>query len=52
MKVLIDVLFDLFKLSSPWKSSSLLEFAGRLAQWVFLLVLSLTITGVLLAIVG
>jgi hypothetical protein len=52
MKSLLEVLFDLFALRSPLKSSSLVDFAVRLAQWVFLLILSLTVTGVLLFFAG
>jgi hypothetical protein len=52
MKVILDALLDLVTLSSPFRSENLLDFAGRLARWVFLLILSLTITGMLLAIAG
>ena len=51
MKLIVELLGDLMQLRNPAKSPDLVTFAMRLAQWVFLLIVSLTVTGVLLAFV-
>jgi hypothetical protein len=52
MKLIIQVIGDLVTLRSPLKIRDPLDLASSMAQWVFLLILSLTITALLVALVG
>ncbi len=52
MKMLFELLGDLVTLRSPLKIRDPLDFAMNMAQWVFLLILSLTVTAMLVALVG
>jgi hypothetical protein len=52
MKMLLQVIGDLITLRSPLKIRDPHDLALSLAQWVFLLILSLTITATLIAAVG
>jgi hypothetical protein len=52
MKVLLQVLGDLITLRSPLTIRGPVDLAQSLAQWVFLLLVSLTLTAVLIALVG
>ncbi len=52
MKVIFQVLGDLVTLRSPLKIRDPFELAQTMAQWVFLLILALTLTAVLIALVG
>ena len=52
MKVFFQILGDLITLRSPLKIRDPFDLALSLAQWVFLLLLALTITAVLIGLVG
>jgi hypothetical protein len=52
MKILLQVIGDLITLRSPLKIRDPFDLAQSMAQWVFLLLLSLTITAVLIALAG
>jgi hypothetical protein len=52
MKLLIDIIGDLITLRSPLKIRDPFDLAMSMAQWVFLLLLSLTITAVLIGLAG
>jgi hypothetical protein len=52
MKLLLEVIGELITLRSPLKIRDPLELALSMAQWVFLLILSLTLTALLIALVG
>jgi hypothetical protein len=52
MKLLLQVIDDLITLRSPLKIRDPFELAQSMAQWVFLLLLSLVLTAVLIALVG
>lgn len=51
MKIFLELIGDLMQLSNPAKSRDMVDFAMSMARWVFLLIFSLTLTGVLLALV-
>ncbi len=52
MKMLFELFGDLITLRSPLSIRDPFDFAMNMAQWVFLLILSLTVTAVLAALVG
>lgn len=52
MKFILQVIGDLFTLRSPLTIRDPLELAESMAQWVFLLLIALTSTAVLIALVG
>ena len=52
MKLLFDIIGDLITLRSPLKIRDPFELAMSMAQWVFLLLLALTITAVLIGLAG
>lgn len=52
MKILLQVIGDLVSLRSPLKIRDPLDLAQSVAQWVFLLLLSLSLTAVLIGLAG
>ena len=52
MKLLLEIIGDLITLRSPLKIRDPFELAMSMAQWVFLLLLALTITAVLIGLAG
>jgi hypothetical protein len=52
MKLLLQVIGDLVTLRSPLKIKDPVELALSMAQWVFLLLLALTISAVVIGLVG
>lgn len=52
MKFILQVIGDLITLRSPLTIRDPLELAASMAQWVFLLLISLSFTAVLIALVG
>jgi hypothetical protein len=52
MKLLLEVIGELITLRSPFKVRDPQDLALTMAQWVFLLLLSLTLTALLIALAG
>ncbi len=52
MKLIVTVLADLMTLRNPFRANDPIDLALSLAQWVFLLIVSLAITAAIIGLVG
>jgi hypothetical protein len=50
MRTIFEIIGDLMQLRSPFRANDPVELAMTLAQWVFLLIVALTVTAVLLVV--